>query len=469
MLDPVVGSRRLLGAVAVFVVLFLIWLVTALNLDVAAAGPLGLPFNLRSRLLADYSTDETGVRIGSLRLSIVDEALRDLGLSSRDAQDQRQGYEMVFGFPVPTATALNFEGDLPYTATPTRTAPPTLTSVPTATSTSTYTPRPTATRTPPPLSESEPTATPKPSKTSTPLGVGSDVAPPTVDAEKAVIEPQPGSQVSCKVTIQVSGLRVIDPAYSSGIEWVRLKFRIQGLTDYVYSEPLTKSSGGWTGEGGSTWDALYKGSLTIDLSEYDGIASMTMDDIQIELWAKAKDKAGHEGYLKLGENYRMSASCAGVDRAEPQIWLDDVYLKPQPSSLEACSVDIYVENLRVVDPAYSSGIRWVRLKFKILNLTSYIYSDSLERVSGGWTDGTGSTWDARYRGSVSIDIQRYVGLIGGSGGLVMSGRLNALTAEPYLIELWVVAKDNQGYTAYREITSDVKYSMPAYCGSTAAQ
>ena len=64
-------------------------------------------------------------------------------MSSDDAAGQSQAMAELMKSPVPTATARDFQGAKPFTATPTVTPVPTET--PTPTPTNTCTPRPTAT------------------------------------------------------------------------------------------------------------------------------------------------------------------------------------------------------------------------------------------------------------------------------------------------------------------------------------
>ena len=235
----------------VLLVLVGLWILTALQLDPAAAGGSRISLSLRSGLGADYSAQE-GSLMGGLNLSIVSDIMQDLGMGADEAE--AHAGEMIAGLttPVPTATAVNFAGDPPPTATPTRTSVPTDTPTPTTTSTWTPSPRPTNT--------SKPTDTPKPTATSGP----SDSKSPQISGGS--LDVPDGSTISCTQTVNVTGLRVLDPDYSSGMDWVKLKYRILGSSvGYVYSGELTKTSGGWTSPG-STWDAMYKGSITIDFS-----------------------------------------------------------------------------------------------------------------------------------------------------------------------------------------------------------
>ena len=70
-------------ALSVFVILIVGWVLAAVALLGASAGRPGTPFNLRSRLAADYATDG-GQRISSLRISIIADLLQDLGIPIED-------------------------------------------------------------------------------------------------------------------------------------------------------------------------------------------------------------------------------------------------------------------------------------------------------------------------------------------------------------------------------------------------
>jgi len=163
-------SRWWLGAFALFLGLLVIWILAVIVLDPAGASSFSLNLGLGSRLRADYSADAAGRRIGVLRLSIVEDVMRDLGLTEEEAEAQREEVEVAMGQAVPTATARDFGGGAPFTATPAPTATPVPTSTlsetsePTQTSTATATPTRGTTRTP------TPTRTATPTRTLTPTG-----------------------------------------------------------------------------------------------------------------------------------------------------------------------------------------------------------------------------------------------------------------------------------------------------------
>jgi hypothetical protein len=296
-------------ALTAFAVLIAGWFAAALHLTGASAGQPGFPFNLRSNLAADYGADPGAGRITSLRISIIADWLKDLGFGDDDS-------ELLAGLdsPVPTATARNFEGDPPFTAT--------MTPSPTQTNT----PLPTSTSTPKP-----PTKTPKPSDTEVPepTELPDDSIAPSISGGSFL--PTFGTPLpDCDGNdIAVTGLRVEDPAPSSGIKWIQLKYKIlgPGSKDYQFSGDIGPPIiGGWTAGEGSTWDAYYKGNLTISFS--DGYAftaggklffrpslsgpsaALTADPFTVEVWSIVEDNAGNQSFVLHG-TYTLAGSCGG--------------------------------------------------------------------------------------------------------------------------------------------------------------
>lgn len=236
-------------ALSVFAVLIVGWVVAAVALTGASAGRPGTPFNLSSRLAADYASDG-GERVSSLRISTVAELLRELGFSIEDGSVLDD-----LNSPVPTATARNFAGDAPFTATVTPSHVPSETPLPTETATNTPLPLPTSTK--------EPTDSDEPA----PTEVASDSNPPSLSGGS--LSPPPGALGSCSEGINITGLHLLDAGPSGGIKWVKLKYKIlgPGSQGYQYSADLSPQvSGGWTDGEGSTWDATYDGSITIDFN-----------------------------------------------------------------------------------------------------------------------------------------------------------------------------------------------------------
>jgi len=308
-------NRWLLIAAGSLAVVILAWVLVVVVINPAEARGLPFTFELQSRLRADYSSDDRRV-VPVFRLSIIGEALQDLGLTSDEAQEQAEILQQSLDDPVPTATARNFEGELPYTATPTNT--------PTATPTPTDTPTPTPTSTPRPTRTPVPTATrtSAPPTSVPPTTAPSDGVSPVISGGNP--NPPPGALTGCSVTINVTDINVVDPGPSSGIDWVKLKYRIVGHTTCLCSAELSLDAGGWVSGPGSTWDGTYSGSVAIDLcSAISAICpggygvrasvraestSATPSDYTIELWFVANDNAGNSTYHHYGD-YTMPASC----------------------------------------------------------------------------------------------------------------------------------------------------------------
>jgi len=173
-MNRIAGRRWLINALAVLIVLLLLWSCAAFRLSTAAASAMKFPIKLRSQISADYGPDRLGRPIRSLRFSIVQDVMRDIGLPPEEAENAQVAFEIAMSSPVPTATLA--PGTLPPEFTPTRTPVPTKTPRPTRTPTEviadTATTAPTATPsasstliTPTPTHSRTPTKTPEPSDT----------------------------------------------------------------------------------------------------------------------------------------------------------------------------------------------------------------------------------------------------------------------------------------------------------------
>lgn len=310
-MEPRRHGRWWVGAFALCLALLGLWVVAVLALQPAQAGPLSLGFDLRSRLQADYSPDPLGQRIASLRLTIVDDVLRDLGLSPQAAEAEREALEAAMSQPVPTATARDFAGSAPFTATASPTATATETPVPTPTPIPTRTPRP--------------TRTPKPTETEPPPA---PTSPPSEDNQDPQIccfdlDPDPGPLAAC--TISVTGIHIYDAAPSSGVDDgdVRLKYRDPESGDLIYFA-TTRLSGGWTAGPGSAWDAWYEGTITIRDVEVGVLPPGSLHTVArliaharaaeeaetetIQVWIKVSDIAGHTIYAGPF-SYELSVDC----------------------------------------------------------------------------------------------------------------------------------------------------------------
>lgn len=253
---PPPGRRWWLGAFAVFLGLLGIWVLAVLQLIPAGADPRALGFGLLSHLQADYGTDAPRAPLAALRLSIVGEALVDLGFPIGQAQERQQGIEAAMRLAVPTATARDFSGDPPLTATPLPTETPTRTpeSSTTPMPTETATPTPTRTRSRTPTRTLTRTAEPSRTQTATP-STGADVQAPVIVSMQ--MDPDPGELLGCTITI--TDMYVVDPAPSSGIPNAYFKYERPGGGLVYFSAELTPPGD----EPGGEFRAHYHGTITI--------------------------------------------------------------------------------------------------------------------------------------------------------------------------------------------------------------
>jgi len=287
------GRRWLMGALGLFLVLMVLWIAAAMRLSAAAAAPSNLMTSLRSRLSANYAPDPGGSTVHSLRLSIFQEVMQDLGMSDDEAAGQSQEMEAEMQAPVPTATARDFEGAKPFTATPTVTPVPTETPVPTATPTKTPKPRPTKTKTPVPTAPPPPTSTPS----------GADVDPPVVTSwttSKTI--------TGCTATIDINA-DIYDAPMSSGISGVQVKYKVPGyVSSYTWFADLAYCTGGIQGDG--SWQGCYDGIVTFDkiASGWCGTVNPGPTDFQVEIYVKPIDNLGQHGYY-LVETFSLPHTC----------------------------------------------------------------------------------------------------------------------------------------------------------------
>jgi hypothetical protein len=249
---PPPGRRWWLGAFAVFLGLLGIWVLAVLQLIPAGADPRALGFGLLSHLQADYGADAPRAPLAALRLSIVGEALVDLGFPVGQAQERQQGIEAAMRLAVPTATARDFSGDPPLTATPLPTETPTRTPESSATPmpTETATPTPTKTRSRTPTRTPTRTAEPSRTVTATSSTAPDTLAPTIVSFEMA--------SYSGGCTVTINDMYVIDPAPSGGVSEAYFKYERPGYGLVYFQAELTSYQ--WVG---GEFRAHYQGTFTI--------------------------------------------------------------------------------------------------------------------------------------------------------------------------------------------------------------
>jgi len=281
------GRGWWMGALGLFAILLVLWVAAAVRLSAAAAAPSDLMTSLRSRLTANYAPDPGESTVRSLRLTIFQEVLRDLGMSSDDAAGQSQEMAELMKSPVPTATARDFQGAKPFTATPTVTPVPTETPTPTATNTRTPRPTATVTKTPEPA-----TSTPEP-PTSTP-SVG-DTDPPSVTSY-SFTPTITGS--GCTADLDISA-DIYDAPMSSGISGVQVKYKMPPyVTSYTYLGNLSYCSGGIQGDG--SWQGCYDGVVPFAEISSGSCMNPGPTDFQIEIYVKPIDNLGQHTYNYVG-------------------------------------------------------------------------------------------------------------------------------------------------------------------------
>jgi hypothetical protein len=288
------GRRWLVGAVGLFLVLMVVWVAAAVRISASAAAPSSLMSSLRSRLSANYAPDAGGSSVRSLRLSIFQEVMQDLGMSGDEAAAESRRIEAGMQGPVPTATARDFEGAQPLTATPTKTPVPTHTPTPTATATRTPRPTPTKTKTPAPTA-----AAPMP--TNTPSGADTD--PPVVTAWTSSV-----TVAACTADIDIDAT-IYDAPMSSGISQVQIKYVVPGyVSSYTYLDNISYCSGGIKPDG--SWQGCYDGTVTFDkiFSGWGAPDNPGPTDFQVEIYVKPIDGLGQHGYY-LVETFSLSDTC----------------------------------------------------------------------------------------------------------------------------------------------------------------
>ncbi len=283
------GRRWLVGAVGLFLVLLVVWIAAAVRISASAAAPSSLMSSLRSRLSANYAPDAAGSPVRSLRLSIFQEVMQDLGMSSDEAAAHSQEMQAEMQAPVPTATARDFEGAQPLTATPTKTPIPTETPTPTVTLTSTPKPKPTQTKTPKPTA-----AAPLP--TDTPGAV--DVTDPTI----CCIDLNPDPPASLSVcTFNVDDFEVFDPAFSAGIAPSDVHLKYEDHDGNWIQTSMNLKTGGFVSGPGSDFSAHYDGTVTLH---------NVINGEFVDLKGRVTDLAGNGPvyYFSLG-HYVMATDC----------------------------------------------------------------------------------------------------------------------------------------------------------------
>jgi hypothetical protein len=397
-----------------------VWTGSALGVNLTFAE------DLRSHLLANYGIDVSGQNMKYLSLTILGEVFTDEGLTG----ESLKVVDALLEDPVPTATpngggeqglpTLTLEPsstpDLTSTAeveaTKTAELTPSATATFTLTATSTFTQTPTST----PTATITPTRTPKPTYTPTPT-------------EKTIQDVIP--LVICVNTMGNDEFEAIfgynNP--SSTTQYIPI-----GDWNRFYPEPKNRDQpteflpGKHNSYPGDTFRVMYYGSqLTWHLTGNSATASMDSPDCG--------------GILEP----TATPTYETPDDTSPP-FVGTGYLSPEPGALTGCSVQIHVDNLRVEDDPYSSGINWVKLKYVVEGYSSEIYSDPLTMVNGGFTGDGG--WEGYFSGSVFVEIDP---------------EWPSPVPDDFYVKVWGKALDNAGNHGIATLGS---YTMPSSCGKT---
>jgi len=307
------GRRWLIAAVGLFMFLLVGWVLLALQLNVALAGPLPFGPGLMSKLNADYSPDERGRSVALISLSILDEAMQALGYTDEEAAAAHERLEEAMSQPVPTATAMDFDGAAPFTATPTVTNTPLPTDAPTPTPTNT---RPPPTRTPKPTKTPEPadTAGPEPTSVATSVPTAApDTSDPVIEAAGATFDPPPGPITTCDLT--VTGVHITDGPGSSGISGSQVGILYDSGSGDITLSGMTLVSGGLQPD--TSWDGYYSGSFTLTgvvISYLPGgkmalAAPLASEKKHLNIYVFAFDGDGNFGYDPTDFDYDVYVNC----------------------------------------------------------------------------------------------------------------------------------------------------------------
>lgn len=278
----------------------MVWVLTAVLLSSASADSGPFSFAVRSKLAADYGQEKSDGFLGVINLTIFSDVMRDLGMSPDEADEHSDEMKVAMDDPVPTATALNFEGDAPWTPTRTATKIPTKTLIPTDTPIPTFTPTRTRVLTKTLIPTKKPTNPPNTvapaatatAATATALGPVDSQAPNIggLNLSPPAGTPSPGNTLTT-CTIDVVNVSVFDPAFSSGVSSSDVHFKYDSPSIGWVVESLNLLSGGFTP--GLDWDAQYGKTVTLH-DVFDG-------DV-IEVQSRVQDLAG-TGWVYSSSSY----------------------------------------------------------------------------------------------------------------------------------------------------------------------
>ena len=391
------GRRWIINAFVYFLPVLFLWILATLLVGASLNAKINFLGNIRTSLLADYGPDYFNQSFKSLKLAIFGEVITDSVVPA----DTISRLEFALQGPVPTATGL--QGVFESTSTPvmsfTAEIPPTETNIPTSSPTSI------------PEKTQEPTLTPT-EKATLPVHTATPERESVIPCLECISENEDGSYT----------------AY----------FGYKNPNSYQVEIPIGERNGFTPGsiDRGQPTIFLPGSSPTYPSSSFQVIfngdrLTWNLDGNLVQ--ASSKDRRCDPIVPQ------------DIDTEVPQISEGDP--DPPPGDLEICSLTITVDNLKVVDPAPSSGIAWVKLKYNVEGYTSdYIYSNPLTICSGGPTEGGG--WEGCYSGAIVIEIDP---------------TWASPEPEPFRINLYAKAQDNDGNDTCYFLG---QYTMPSSCGAS---
>jgi len=386
-LDTGSGRKWILNAFLIFLPGLFLWILALVWATSFGAGQFSFLAGLNSHLFADYSPDSFGQSMKSLKLAI----FGDVFSASLSSSEEMASLEIAMQGLVPTATLEH--GALILTLTPTTTSTPSPTTTP----------------------ENFPEATKPASETATPKAT--EVVP-TATASRQKVDP------------------ILDCVVDNGDETFTAYFSYKNHNSFKVTIPISienKFTPGSKDRGQPTTFAPGRSST------YPDAAFQITFDGEPLTW----HLDGGTSTASENSNFCEPIVPETSEESEPPK-ISGGNLDPPPGDLTACSITIALTDLRVIDPAPSSGIAWVKLKYKVEGYTDLIYSNPLLLCSGGPTEDGG--WDGCYQGSVLIEIDP---------------AWSAPESGPFIINIYAIALDENGNDTCYGLG---QYTMPACCG-----
>ncbi|MCH7587265.1 MAG: hypothetical protein IIC78_04390 [Chloroflexi bacterium] len=401
-------TRRswLTNTIGVVLIFLVVWIAAAFWAETSLGASFPILADLRSRILADYGFDFFGDTLQSLKLTILGDVSDDSGLAGDGDVDPRNS---LVGF-VPTATDQEAVTELAPSNTPTDDPE----DAPTATATQIE-----ATETTVSSQAIDPVAThtPQPIKTSDPTPSDQQLIP-----KLECVEYYGGGNFTAYFGYKNPNSKII--VLSVGPE-----NHFEPIPE-DRGQPTSFEPGQTPGYPNAAFEVLFSGeSLTWDLDGNSVTASSSSEVCEVPSTPTA-----------------TPIPTPKPDTAAPV--LSGGVISPPPGKLSVCSISVTLDNLYVSDPAPSSGINWVKLKYEIAGFTEpqYIFSGNfLSSCAGGFTPegGWGGTCSNL---SIEIDID---------------SDWVPLENDPFTLTVWSKVKDNSGNTSFLE---HANYTMPASCG-----